>query len=97
MAAATASSPNISANAGDEKTLSDPNSPEAIARRAKQAQVQSSEDTRYDAPPPERVAGFQDFIVIWEDDRKRSKEITAGLFLALGTLLFLYKAAPDAL
>lgn len=97
MAAATASSPDISADAGDEKTLSNPNSPEAIARRSKQAQVQSSEDTRYDAPPPERVSGFQDFIVVWENDQKRSREITAGLFLALGTLLFLYKAAPDAL
>ena len=97
MAAAGASSPNISANAGDEKTLSDPNSPESIARRSKQAQVQSSEDTRFDAPPAERVSGFQDFIVVIEDERKRSKEITAGLFLALGTLLFLYKAAPNAI
>ena len=93
----TADSPNISANAGDEKALSNPNSPESIARRAKEAQVQSSEDTRYDTPPPERTSGFQDFIVVWEDDRKRSREITAGVFLALGTLLFLYKAAPDGL
>lgn len=97
MAAATASAPNISADAGDEKALSDPNSPESIARRSKQAQVQSSEDTRFDAPPAERVSGFQDYIVVWEDDQKRSKEITAGLFLALGALLFLYKAAPDSL
>ncbi len=93
----TADSPNISANAGDDKTLSDPNSPEAISRRAKQAQVQSSADQQYDAPPAEQSAGFQDFIIVWEDDKKRSREITAGLFLALGTLLFLYKAAPDAL
>jgi hypothetical protein len=93
----TADSPNISANAGDEKALSNPNSPESITRRAKEAQVQSSEDTRYDTPPPERASGFQDFIVVWEDDRKRSREITAGVFLALGTLLFLYKAAPDGL
>lgn len=92
----TADAPNISANAGDEKTLSNPNSPEAISRRAKEAQLQSSEDQRYDAKPPQR-SGFQDFIVVWEDERKRSKEITAGLFLALGTLLFLYKAAPDSL
>lgn len=91
----TADSPNISANAGDEAALSNPNSPESISRRAREAQVQSSEDQRYDAPPPERAAGFQDFIVVFEDDKKRSKEITAGLFLALGTLLFLYKAAPD--
>jgi hypothetical protein len=91
----TADSPNISANAGDESTLSNPNSPEAISRKAKQAEVQSSEDQRYDAKPPER-AGFQDFIVVIEDERKRSKEISAGLFLALGTLLFLFKAAPES-
>ena len=87
---------NISANAGDEKTLSNPNSPEAISRKAKQAEVQSGEDKRYDAKPPERT-GFQDYIVVWEDDRRRSKEIAAGLFLALGTLLFIFKAAPDSL
>lgn len=88
-----ANAPNISADAGNEQVLSNPNSPEAIARRAKQSEVQASEDKRYDAPPPER---FTDFIVIVEDDRKRSREITSGLFLALGTLLFLYKVAPDA-
>jgi hypothetical protein len=94
---ATAESPNVSADAGNEKVLSDPNSPEAISRRAKEAQVQSSEDQRYDAPPPSRTSGFQDYIVVWEDDQKRSREISAGLFLALGMLLFLYKAAPDGL
>jgi hypothetical protein len=93
----TADSPNISANAGDDKTLSNPNSPEAISRKAKEAQVQSGEDQRYDAKPAERVSGFQDFIVVVEDERKRSNEITAGLFLALGTLLFLFKAAPESL
>jgi hypothetical protein len=93
----TADSPNISANAGDDKTLSNPNSPEAISRKAKEAQVQSGEDQRYDAQPAERVSGFQDFIVVVEDERKRSNEITAGLFLALGTLLFLFKAAPESL
>jgi hypothetical protein len=97
MSTATTDAPNISADAGDEKALSNPNSPESIARRSKEAQVQSSEDQRFDAPPPERTSGFQDYIVVWEDDQKRSKEISAGLFLALGTLLFLYKAAPDAL
>ncbi len=92
----TADSPNISANAGDEAALSNPNSPESISRRARQAQVQSAADQQYDAPPPERKSGFVDYIVQWDDERKRSSEITAGLFLALGTLLFLYKAAPDA-
>ncbi len=90
----SAEAPNISANAGDEAALSDPNSPEAIARRAKQAESQSAEDQRYDAPPPQ---GFQDYIIVWENDQKRSKEISAGLFLTLGILLFLYKAAPDAI
>ena len=93
----TADSPNISANAGDEAALSNPNSPESISRRAKQAEVQSAADQRYDAPPPERTSGFLDYIVQWDDERKRSSEITTGLFLAMGTLLFLYKAAPDGL
>lgn len=87
-------SSNISANAGDEKALRDPNSPESIARRAQKAEAQTSEDKRYDPPPTERVAGFQDFIVVMEDQRKQ-REITMGLFLALGVLLLLYKAAPD--
>jgi hypothetical protein len=86
---------NISANAGDEKVLSNPNSPEALSRRAKMAEAQSSEDKRYDAPPPES-SGFLDYEVVWVNEEKRSKEISMGLFLALATLLFLYKAAPDA-
>lgn len=90
--------PNISANAGDETALSNPNSPEAISRRAKSTESQASEDTRYDAAPPKRGdSGFTDYIVQWDDERKRSQEITSGLFLALGILLFLYKAAPDAI
>lgn len=92
----TAESPNISANAGDDKTLSDPNSPEAIARRAKQAEAQSAADKQYDSPPP-KPESFLDYIVVWEDDKKRSREISAGLFLALGSLLFLYKAAPNSI
>ena len=90
----SAESPNVSANAGDETALSNPNSPEAITRRAKQAEAQSSEDQRYDSPPPQ---GFTDYIIVWENDQKRSKEISAGLFLTLGILLFLYKAAPDSI
>ena len=96
MSTAATEAPNISANAGDEKALSNPNSPESISRKAKEAQVQSSEDQRYDTAPPQR-SGFQDFIVVWEDEQKRAKEISAGLFLALGVLLFLYKAAPESL
>lgn len=90
-------STNISANAGDERALRDPNSPESIARRAQQVSAQSSEDQRYDAPPPERVSAFQDYVIVWDNEQKRSREITLGLFLALGTILFLYKAAPDSL
>jgi hypothetical protein len=88
---------NTSASAGDEKALSNPNSPESVARRAQQAQAQASEDQRYDAPPPTKKDSFQDYIIVWEDDRKRSKEISSAIFLALGVLLFLYKAAPDRL
>lgn len=87
-------SPNNSPNAGDPKALEDPNSPESISRRAKQAEAQSASDQRYDSPPPKKES-FQDIVVVWEDDRKRSREITNSLFLALGILLFFYKAAPD--
>jgi hypothetical protein len=86
---------NISANAGDEKALSDPNSPESISRRAQKTKSQSSEDQRFDAPPPERGEPYRDYVIVWDDDTKRSREISAGLFLSLGVLLFLYKAAPD--
>jgi hypothetical protein len=92
----SAEAPNISADAGDEKVLRDPNSPEAIALRAKKAEAQSSADKQYDSPPP-APESFLDYIVVWEDDKKRSREISAGLFLALGTLLFLYKAAPNSI
>ena len=85
---------NISADAGNPQTLSDPNSPEAIARRAQQSEAQASEDKRYDPAP---ASGFQDYIVVWEDEQKRSQEISMALFLTLATLLFLYKAAPDRL
>lgn len=85
---------NISANAGDEKTLSDPNSPEAISRRVQKAEAQTAEDQRFDAAPPERKAGFQDFVVIMENSSDSQTTVYA-LFLALATMLFLYKAAPD--
>lgn len=91
--AQVAESNNISGNAGDEKTLSDPNSPEAISRRAEKANKQSTVDKQYDAPPPER---FTDYVIVWDDDAKRSREISSSLFLALAVLLFLYKAAPDS-
>lgn len=90
----TIESANISANAGDEKTLSDPNSPESISRRAQKAEAQTAEDQRYDAAPPARKAGFQDFIAVMEDSTESQKTMY-GLFLALATILFLYKGAPD--
>ena len=90
-----AEAPNISADAGDEKALSNPNSPESLSRRAATAAAQSSADQRYDAPA--RESGFVDYVVMWSDERKTSLEITSGLFLALGVMLFLYKAAPDSL
>lgn len=93
-----AEAPNISANAGDEKVLSNPNSPEALSRRARAAEAQAAEDQRYDATPPTRSsAGFVDYVVMWDDERKTSLEISTGLFLALGVMLILYKAAPDSL
>jgi len=93
----TAEAPNISANAGDPATLSNPNSPEAMSLRAQKAKAQSAEDQRYDVAPPARAESFRDVLVVWEDSKQESREITAGLFLALGALLFLFKAAPDSL
>lgn len=90
----TIESANISANAGDEKVLRDPNSPEAISRRVQKAEAQAAEDKRYDPAAPERKAGFQDFLAVMED-RNDSQTTIYALFLALGTILFLYKAAPD--
>ena len=87
---------NLSANAGNDRVLSDPNSPESIALKAQKAKAQSIEDTRYDAPPPPREAGFTDYVIVYDSETKRSREISAGLFLALATLLFLYKAAPGS-
>ncbi len=101
-----AEAPNISADAGDPKALSNPNSPEALSRRAKQAQAQAAEDQAYDAPPPSSEAGmepppvrdgFLNYVVMYSDERKTSLEISTGLFLALGVMLILYKAAPDSL
>ena len=93
-----AESPNVSADAGDEKALRDPNSPEAIARRAKEMEEQSKKDKQYDAPPPEpEKSGFRDYIIVWDhEQKKRANEIMSGMFLALGTLLLLYKVAPNA-
>ncbi len=91
-----AEAPNISADAGDPKALSNPNSPEALSRRAKQAQAQAAEDQAFDAPPPVRD-GFLNYVVMYSDERKTSLEISTGLFLALGVMLILYKAAPDSL
>ena len=85
---------NNTPDAGSEKALSNPNSPESIARKAKQSEAQSSEDQRYDAPPPEK-SPFQDYVIVWEDEQKKSREISSAIFLTLGVLLFLYKAAPD--
>lgn len=90
----TIESTNISANAGDKKVLSDPNSPEAISLRAQKAQAQTAEDQRFDPTPPERTAGFQDFLATMEDNYESQKTVYA-LFLALATILFLYKGAPD--
>lgn len=95
MSASTAESTNISASAGDDRVLSNPNSPEAIARRAAQIQAQSSADKQYDATAAKDA--FTDYIIVWEkSDKRRSKEISAAIFLTLGTMLFLYKAAPDS-
>ena len=42
--------PVVTPNGGDAKRQNDPNSPEAILRNIKTAEVQASTDTKYDIP-----------------------------------------------
>lgn len=87
--------PVVSPDAGSPGALQDPNSPESIMKKAREMEVQSGADMKYDATAPARVEAFGgDVIVVWEQ-RKKQHEITLGLFLASSILLFLYAAAPE--
>jgi hypothetical protein len=91
----TAEVPVVSANAGNPEALSDPNSPESLAKRAKEQQSQTGADTKYDERPPERLpnsaAGFVDYRTECPDPAVAG----AGMFLSLAILLLLYASAPD--
>ena len=88
---ATAEVPIVSANAGNPEALSDPNSPESLAKKAKEQQSQTGADTKYDERPPERLAAFVDYRTECPDPAVTG----AGMFLSLAVLLLLYASAPD--
>lgn len=86
--------PIVSPDAGDATVQSDPNSPEAIAKRARSIEAQSGADMKYDARPPARIENYQDWVeIVWDGDDTR--ETMLGLFLASAVLLLLYSAAPN--
>ena len=87
--------PNISADAGNPSALSNPNSAESLALRAKKLEVQTSADTKYDAKTAP-VEEFQNEVeIVWTNAAAEREEITLGLFLAMSGILFLYALAPD--
>lgn len=87
----------VSPDAGNTNVQEDPNSPNSILKKAKELEVQSGADTKYDATPPPRVEGYQGNVeVIWVDDETQAKEITLALFLTSAVILLLYAAAPNA-
>lgn len=88
--------PIVTPDAGDTNEQVDPNSPAAIAKRARFMETQSGADTKYDAKPPARVEPFENWVTIqWDGEETQAKEITFALFLATSVLLFLYAAAPN--
>ena len=90
---ATVAIPVVTPDAGDPKALSDPNSVASIMKKAREQQSQTGADTKYDSPPPERIAqsGFQNYGEKCLADR--IQETGAGMFLSLSILLLLYAAA----
>lgn len=80
--------PIISSDAGDPVALQDPNSPASIMKRAKEQQVQSGADMKFDAAAPPRVEQFENYD-------GSSKSILLSLFLASSVVLILYAAAPN--
>ena len=88
--------PIVSSDAGDKSALNDPTSAASIIKKAKEQQVQSAADMKYDATPPPPIEPFQSCVVEWEDT-KRQHNITKSLFLATSVLLLLYAVAPDGI
>lgn len=87
--------PNISADAGNPAVLSNPNSPESLALRAKKLEVQTGADTQYDAKTSSEESFQNEVEVVWTSAAAEREEITLGLFLAMSGILFLYALAPD--
>jgi hypothetical protein len=80
--------PIISSDAGDPVALQDPNSPASIMKKAKEQQVQSGADMKFDAAAPPRVEQFENY-------NDSSKSILLSLFLSSSVVLILYAAAPN--
>ncbi len=80
--------PIISSDAGDPVALQDPNSPASIMKKAKEQQVQSGADMKFDAAAPPRVEQFENY-------NGSSKSILLSLFLSSSVVLILYAAAPN--
>jgi hypothetical protein len=87
---ATREIPIISSDAGDPIALQDPNSPASVMKKAKEQEVQTGADTKFDATAPPRVEGFQSY------EESKYHSIIHSLFLATSTVLFLYAAAPSS-
>ena len=91
MAARATNIPVIMADAGNPGALADPNSPASIMKKAKESEVQTGVDTKFDAIVPPRVKeGFRTL-----KEQNRTESILSSLFLAAAALLLLYKAAQD--
>ena len=81
--------PIISPDAGNPEALTYPKSPASLAKKAKQAEIQSVADTKYDAKPALRKGeGFANY------SPNNKKEIVAGFLISSAFLLFLYSIAP---
>lgn len=87
---ATQEIPIISSDAGDPIALKDPNSPASIMKKAKEQEVQTGADTKFDAAAPARVEGFESY------QEMKYHSIIHSLLLTTATVLFLYAAAPSS-
>lgn len=90
---ATVQIPIVSPDAGDPVALSNPNSPESLAKKAREQESQAGADTKFDQPPPDRIPqGFQDYTPCLIEEVRITG---ASLFLSLAALFLIYAAAPN--
>lgn len=71
---------NISASAGDPAALSDPNSPESLALKAKKLEAQSSADTQYDAQAATKESFQNEVTIQWNQTTLDRHQTTLSLF-----------------